>query len=63
MPGKASPKHVDPRVKRTRRLLRAALVGLILERDYAAISIKEITTRAEVAYITFYRHYESRDQL
>ena len=63
MPGKASPQHVDPRVKRTRRLLREALVGLILEKDYAAISIKEITTRAEVAYITFYRHYESRDQL
>ncbi len=63
MPSKASPKHMDPRVKRTRRLLRDALVRLILEKDYASISIKEITARAEVAYITFYRHYESRDQL
>ena len=43
--------------------LRDALVSLILEKDYASISIKEITNRAEVAYITFYRHYESLDQL
>lgn len=54
---------VDPRVRRTRRMLRDALVSLILEKDYASISIKEITDRAEVAYITFYRHFESLDQL
>lgn len=63
MPRKASPVNIDPRVKRTRRLLRDALVSLILEKDYASISIKEVTQRAEVAYITFYRHYESLDQL
>ena len=63
MPKKASPAKVDPRVRRTRRMLRVALVSLILEKDYASISIKEITDRAEVAYITFYRHYESLDQL
>ena len=54
---------VDPRVRRTRRMLRDALVSLILEKDYASISIKEITARAEVAYITFFRHFESLDQL
>jgi AcrR family transcriptional regulator len=63
MPKKTSPAKVDPRVRRTRRLLREALVSLILEKDYASISIKEITERAEVAYITFYRHFESLDQL
>jgi len=35
----------------------------MLEKDYASISIKEITERAEVAYITFFRHFESLDQL
>jgi len=35
----------------------------MLEKDYASISIKEITDRAEVAYITFFRHFESLDQL
>ena len=53
----------DPRVRRTRRILRDALVSLILEKDYASISIKEITDRAEVAYITFFRHYDSKDEL
>ena len=63
MPNKTPPLKVDPRVKRTRRLLRDALVSLILEKDFATISIKEITERAEVAYITFFRHFESLDQL
>ncbi len=63
MPNRTSPVKVDPRVRRTRRMLRDALVSLILEKDYASISIKEITGRAEVAYITFYRHFESLDQL
>jgi AcrR family transcriptional regulator len=63
MSRKSAPVNIDPRVKRTRRLLREALVSLILEKDYASISIREITERAEVAYITFYRHFESLDQL
>ena len=56
-------KKTDPRVRKTRRLLRDALVSLILEKDYASVSIKEITSRADVAYITFFRHFESIDQL
>ncbi|MCB0033830.1 MAG: TetR/AcrR family transcriptional regulator [Anaerolineales bacterium] len=54
---------IDPRVKRTRRLLGNALVSLILEKAYEQITIKEITDRAEVAYITFFRHYDSIDEL
>jgi len=53
----------DPRVCKTRRVLRDALVSLILEKNYASVSIKEITTRADVAYITFFRHFESIDHL
>jgi AcrR family transcriptional regulator len=53
----------DPRVRRTRRALREALVSLILEKDFASLSIKEITGRADVAYITFFRHFDSPDQL
>jgi AcrR family transcriptional regulator len=55
--------NIDPRVRRTRRILRDALVSLILEKEYAAISIKDITDRAEVAYITFFRHYNGIDEL
>ena len=53
----------DPRVRRTHRILQQALVSLILEKDYASISIKEITDRADVAYITFFRHYNGIDEL
>jgi AcrR family transcriptional regulator len=53
----------DPRVRRTRRLLRETLIALILEKDYRTITIKDITNRAEVAYITFFRHYDSIDDL
>jgi AcrR family transcriptional regulator len=63
MPKKTSPIKVDPRVRRTRRMLRDALVSLILEKDFASISIKEITERADVAYITFFRHFDSLEQL
>ena len=58
-----SPTKVDPRVRRTRRMLRDALVSLVLEKDFASISIRDVTERAEVAYITFFRHFESLDQL
>lgn len=54
---------IDPRVKRTRRLLGDALISLILEKAYEQITIKDITDRAEVAYITFFRHYDSIDEL
>ena len=54
---------IDPRVRRTHRILQDALVSLILEKDYASISIKEITERADVAYITFFRHYSGVDEL
>ena len=63
MPKRTSLVKVDPRVKRTRRLLRDALVSLILEKDFASISIKDVTERAETAYITFFRHFESLEQL
>ena len=54
---------VDPRVRRTRRLLREAMVSLIMEKDYGSITIRDVTGRAEVAYITFFRHFESLDDL
>ncbi|MBZ0282533.1 MAG: TetR/AcrR family transcriptional regulator [Anaerolineae bacterium] len=54
---------VDKRVKRTHKLLATALLELASEQDYASITIKDITERADVAYITFFRHYETKDEL
>jgi AcrR family transcriptional regulator len=54
---------VDRRVQRTKRLLAEALIALVLERGYEAISIAEITERAHVGYATFFRHYDDKDAL
>jgi AcrR family transcriptional regulator len=53
----------DRRVKRTQRLLAEALIALTLEKGYYAVSIRDITERADVAYATFFRHYEDKDAL
>jgi AcrR family transcriptional regulator len=54
---------VDRRIRRTQQLLGDALVELILEKGYENVSIKDITDRADVAYVTFYRHYKDKDEL
>jgi AcrR family transcriptional regulator len=53
----------DPRVRKTRRSLQAALVRLILRKGYDAVSIQDIATEAETARITFYRHYADKQEL
>lgn len=53
----------DRRTRRTRRSLSDALVGLVLERGYAAITVEDITERADVARATFYSHYRDKDDL
>jgi AcrR family transcriptional regulator len=55
--------RVDRRTKRSQRLLGDALVSLILEKGYESITNKDITERADVAYVTFYRHYKDKDEL
>ncbi len=59
----AANERLDPRIARTRSLLWATLVALIEERGYAAITVRDITTRANVNRSTFYRHYEDKDDL
>jgi AcrR family transcriptional regulator len=53
----------DRRVQRTRQLLRSALVQLIMERGYDALSIQDITDKANLGRTTFYLHYQSKDDL
>jgi AcrR family transcriptional regulator len=56
-------KKLDRRVVRTRRALRDALMQLILEKDYHAILVQDITDRADLARATFYLHYKDKDEL
>ncbi len=53
----------DKRVIRTRSSLSNALIELSCEEGYDAVTIQDITDRAEINYRTFYRHYESKDAL
>lgn len=58
-----SDENFDRRVQRTRQLLRSALVQLIEEKGYDAITIQDITERANLGRTTFYLHYESKEAL
>ncbi len=54
---------LDRRVQRTQQLLGDALIALIFEKGYEAITIKDVVERADVAYVTFFRHYRDLDEL
>jgi AcrR family transcriptional regulator len=54
---------LDRRIRKTRQALAAALIDLTSERSYASIQVRDITDRADVGYATFYRHYDSKDDL
>src|SRR5216683_8342082 len=53
----------DRRVKRTQNLLVKALIALSLEKGYEAVTIRDITERADIGYATFFRHYHDKDEL
>jgi AcrR family transcriptional regulator len=53
----------DRRLQRTRELLQKALIELISERGYDAITIQDIVDRANVGRTTFYLHYSSKEEL
>ena len=53
----------DRRISRTRRQLREALMALILEKGYDAVTVEDITARADVGRTTFYLHYRDKEHL
>ena len=48
------------RLKRTQKLLREALIELIEERGFEALTIGELTERAMVSRAAFYRNYQDK---
>lgn len=54
---------LDPRVKRTRKLLQEAFMALMAEKEFQTITIQDITQRAEVNRATFYAHFEDKEAL
>lgn len=51
------------RIRRTQKLLREALVELIEERSFDALTVGEITRRAMVSRAAFYRNYQDKYDL
>ena len=54
---------IDRRTNRTRHLLRDSLMALILEKGYDAVTVEDITTRADLGRTTFYLHYKDKEEL
>ncbi len=53
----------DRRILRTREALRGALVSLILEKGYDAITVNQLVERANIARSTFYAHHGSKESV
>lgn len=56
-------KKVDRRVLRSKEALKQALLHLMEQKDYDAISITEIVEQANYNRGTFYTHYENKEAL
>jgi AcrR family transcriptional regulator len=56
-------KKEDRRVSRTRDMLQQALLGLMIEKGYEAVTVQDIIDRANVGRSTFYSHFYDKDQL
>jgi AcrR family transcriptional regulator len=59
----AETRTIDRRTRRTRRQLKEALFALILEKGYDAVTIEDITRRADLGRTTFYLHYRDKEEL
>ncbi|WP_345630588.1 TetR/AcrR family transcriptional regulator [Rugosimonospora acidiphila] len=53
----------DRRVRRTRRILREALVSLVLDKGYERITVQDVLDRADVGRSTFYAHFRDKEAL
>ena len=56
-------KKIDRRIQRTRRFLSDALMILILEKGYEAVTIQEVVDRANIGRATFYLHFKDKEEL
>src|SRR5450432_1310924 len=58
-----TPDDADRRVRKTRRQLRDALVTLILEKGWDAVSVQDVCEKADVGRSTFYVHFADKEDL
>jgi AcrR family transcriptional regulator len=63
MAEKAGERREDPRVTRTRNLIRDALVMLLGQKPFHDISVQDIAEQATINRATFYAHFEDKYDL
>jgi len=54
---------LDPRVRRTRKLIEDAFRALLAERPYGEISVADVASRATINRATFYAHFDNKEHL
>jgi AcrR family transcriptional regulator len=54
------PSRVDPRITRTRKLIREALASLLAQKNFESITVQDIAERATVNRATFYAHFTDK---
>jgi AcrR family transcriptional regulator len=62
-PGGVADGREDRRVRRTRRLLREALLALVAEKGYDRVTVQDVLDRADLGRATFYAHFRDKDDL
>ncbi len=55
--------NIDRRVARTKGVIRDALIGLIAEKGFDALTVNDIAARADINRGTFYLHYRDKYDL
>lgn len=63
MPDAPAPARVDPRVRRTRDALRAAVREMARDGDLASVTVSEVARRSRINRATVYLHYRDREAL
>lgn len=57
------PVKSDAQVRRTKEWMLEALVSLMQEKDFSRITVSEIAQLADMDRRTFYRHYQSKEDI
>lgn len=58
-----APEPRETRATRTRPALLAAMLSLLEEKPFDQLTIRDITTKAKVGYVTFFRRYPDKEAL
>ncbi len=53
----------ERRVRRTKQILKDALIDLIVTRSFACITVKDMIEKADYNRATFYRHYSCKEDI